>query len=48
MEEKQKCRYIGEEWNTCVEEKNVLEKIDRYKIIVTIHSPNSIKFWRNY
>ena len=44
MEEKQKCRYIGEEWGMCVEKKNVFEKVGRYNIIVTVQSPNSTKF----
>ena len=47
VEEKQKRRYIGEEWGTCVEEKNVFEKVGRYEIIVTVYFPNSTKFWRN-
>ena len=51
MEEKQKCKHKGEEWGTCVEEKNILEKVGKYKVNVSvdsIHFPNSTKFWRSY
>ena len=44
MEEKQKFKYKGEEWETCVEEKNILEKVGRYKINISVHFSNSTKF----